>query len=568
MKKLSKASMATVAMAASLTMLVAGCGSASNTNAASSAGTASDTSGKPVDGGTLTYGSYSDIVTLNPIYITDVPSQDAAQFIFAPLYDFDRQGNVVLQPWDLAAEPLQISDDGKTYTIKLKQNAKWSDGKPVTADDVIFTIKTIMNPKAGSEAINEFNKIQDIKKIDDHTVQITLKSVYAPFADYLATLMPLPEHVLKNVPVGKLQKYAYGTNPAKTVSDGPWKWTAWQQKQYLEFDRNPNYWGPKPHIDKIVYKIYADQNTETQALLKGDIDVDSAIPVTQLSAVQQQNNVTVINKPGPQYEFIAFNFKASNFPGNFDPFTDPKTRQAIYYALDRQAMVNDILKGTGRVINSPTLPGTWYDVNDQATNFTYNPNKAKQLLKEAGWKPGPGGILEKDGHKFSFELQYNTGNSRREQVVSVIQQELKAVGIQVTPKAVDFSSWVDQNLNPGKFQAVMLAWSLNTPDPDQESVFSSKYFPPNGEDMGWYKNPVTDKLWEEGYSTTDQAKRKQIYGQIAKDFSQDPPYVFLYQYGTPFGYSSRVHWQKDDAPEASLAEGYFYHIENWWVTNK
>jgi peptide/nickel transport system substrate-binding protein len=568
MKKLSKASMATVATTASLTLLVAGCGGSGGNGTSNNPGKQTAAEGKPVNGGTLTYGAFSDIVTLDPIYIADTASGDAAQFIFAPLYDLDRQGNLVVQPWDLAAEPLQVSGDGKTYTLKLRQDAKWSDGKPVTADDVIFTIKTIMNPKAGSQAITEFDKVKDIKKIDDYTVQITLKSVYAPFAEYLGLLTPVPEHVLKNVAPNKLQKYMYGTNPAKTVTDGPWKWTVWKQKQYLEFDRNPNYWGPKPHIDKVVYKIYADQNTETQALLKGDIDVDSAIPVTQLSAVQQHKDISVINKPGPQYEFMAFNFKASNFPGNFNPFSDPKTRQAIYYALDRQAMVKDILKGTGALLNSPFLPNTWYDVNDQATNFTYNPDKAKQLLKEAGWKPGPGGILEKDGHKFSFELQYNTGNSRRDQLASVIQQELKAVGIDVKPKAIDFSSWVDQNLNPGKFQAVLLGWVMNTPDPDQESIYSSKYFPPNGQNMGWYKNTETDKLWVEGYSTVDQAKRKQIYGQIAKDFSQDPPYVFLYQYGLPLGYTSRVHWKSADAPEPSLSYGYLYHVQNWWVTNK
>ncbi|MCL6631878.1 MAG: peptide-binding protein [Alicyclobacillus herbarius] len=575
MKKLSKASMATVATAASLALLVAGCGStggngsSNSTNAtANKTGTQTGSSDKPVDGGTLTYGTFSDIVTLDPIYIADTASGDASQFIFAPLYDLDPQGNLVVQPWDLAAEPLKVSNGGKTYTVKLKQNAKWSDGKPVTADDVIFTLKTIMNPKAGSPGISEYDKIQSIKKVDDYTVQVTLKQVYAPFNYALGLLTPVPEHVLKNVDPSKLQKYAYGADPSKTVTDGPWVWKTWKQKQYLEFDRNPNYWGPKPHIDKVIYKIYADENTMTQALMKGDIDVDSAIPVQQLSAVENNQNDKVINKPGPMYEFLAFNFKASNFPGNFDPFTDPKTRQAIYYALDRQAMVKDILKGTGTIVNSPFLHNAWYDVNDQATSFTYDPAKAKQLLKEAGWKPGPDGILQKDGHKFSFQLQYNTGNTRREQVASVIQQELKAVGIDCQPKGIDFSAWIDQNLNPGKFQAVLLSWQMNTPDPDQESIYSSKYFPPNGQNMGWYKNTETDKLWVEGYSTVDRAKRKQIYGQIAKDFSQDPPYVFLYQYGAPAGYTSRVHWKAQDAPQLGLSYGYLYHVQTWWLSNQ
>jgi peptide/nickel transport system substrate-binding protein len=548
-------------------LVVAGCGSnGGNTSGGNeTSGKTQASSGQPKDGGTLTYAEFTDIINVNPIFIQDVPSQDAAYFLFASLYDYDRQGNLVVQPWSLAAQPLQISDDGKTYTIKLKDNAKWSDGQPVTADDVIYTIKTIMNPKVGSPGITNFDKIKSIKKIDDHTVQITLKQVYATFQYVLAQLQPVPYHVLKNVKPQDLQKNGFGTDPTKTVTDGPWKWAEWKQKQYLKFTRNPDYWGQKPHIDNIVCKIYADQNTETEALLKGDVDLVDGIPIPQLPAVQQHQGMTVLTQPGPQYEYMSFNFKASNFPGNFDPFTGVKTRQAIYYALNREGMVKDILKGTGRLINAPFFPGTWFDVNSSAVQYHYDPAKAKELLKEDGWKPGPDGILEKDGHKFEFDLTYNTGNARRQQVAAVIQQNLKAVGIQVNVKSMDFSSWIDKYVNPGKYQAVLLGWVLNYPDPDQESSFSSKYFPPNGQNMSWYKNPALDKLWVQGYSTTDQAKRKEIYAQIAKGISEDPPYVFLYQYGSPLGLGPRVHYKSADKPELSLPEGYFYHIENWWL---
>jgi peptide/nickel transport system substrate-binding protein len=228
-------------------------------------------------------------------------------------------------------------------------------------------------------------------------------------------------------------------------------------------------------------------------------------------------------------------------------------------------MVDNILKGTGKLMNSPFLPGSWADPGDAAVNYTYDAEKAKQLLAEDGWKAGSDGILEKDGHRFSFELQYNAGNSRREQVASVIQSNLKDVGIEVKPKGIDFSSWIDQNVTPGKFQSILLSWSLSNPDPDGESIFSSKYFPPNGQNVGWYKNENLDKLWVEGYSVTDQEKRKEIYKQIGKEISTDLPYVFLYQYGLPEGINKRVHYKEEDRPEPSLAYGYFFHIINWWV---
>ncbi|WP_274650309.1 ABC transporter substrate-binding protein [Paenibacillus humicola] len=522
------------------------------------------TAGQPKDGGTLTYGSFTDIVSVNPLYIQDTGSGDAAYFLYANLYDLDRQGNVVAEPWSLASDKMQVSDDGKTYTVKLKPNAKWSDGQPVTADDVIFTLNTIRNPEAGSPGISQFDKIDTITKVDDHTVQIKLKQVYAPF-QYALVSSIVPYHVLKDIAPKDLQNNAFGKDPSKTVTDGPWKWTKWEQKQYLTFDADPNYWGPKPHIQQIVYKIYADQNTEIQALLKGDIDVTAAIPVTQVDAVKNKKGFNVISAPGPQYEYLAFNFDPKNFKDNYSPFTGEKTRQAIAYAINRQGMVDNVLKGTGKLINAPFLPGTWADPGDAAVNYAYDPDQAKKLLAEDGWKPGSDGILVKDGHRFSFELQYNAGNSRREQVAAIIQQNLKDVGIEVTPKGIDFSSWVDQNVNPGKFPAILLAWVLNTPDPDGESTFSSKYYPPTGQNVGWYKDEKLDQLWVQGYSTTDQAKRKQIYSEVAKEITTNLPYVFLYQYGTPEGLTSRVHYADADRPEPSLSYGYLYHVNNWWV---
>ena len=558
-------------------ILFAGCStndSASTKTTPSNSGTdstktnAEATAGQPVDGGTLTMSSFSDIVNINPIYINDTSSGDLEQFLFAKLYDLNRNGDVTAEPWSLAAEAPKISEDGKTYTVKLKDSAKWSDGQPVTADDIIFTFDTIRNPDAGAPGISLYDKVDKIEKVEDKTVNIKLKQVFAPFQYTLVSEL-VPAHVLKDVPVKELQKNAFGTDPAKTVTSGPWKWTSWKQGDSHVLDANPNYWGEvKPHISQIIYKIYADQNTEVQALLKGDTDHISAIPVTQVKAVEAKGEINIIEKPGAQYEYLQFNFNKKNFPDNYGLFDGQKTRQALAYAINRQGLVDNVLKGVGKVMNAPFLPDTWADPKDAAVNYEYSADKAKQLLAEDGWVAGKDGILEKDGHRFSFELQYNAGNSRREQVAAVIQQNLKDVGIEVKPKAIDFSAWIDQNVTPGKYQALLLAWSLNTPDPDSESVFSSKYFPPAGQNSGWYKNEKLDKLWVDGYSTVDQEKRKEIYKEVAKEISTDLPYVFLYQYGQAIGTGPRVHWADEDKPEPSLGYGQYFHIIKWWVADK
>lgn len=522
----------------------------------------------PVDGGTLVTSTFSDIVNLNPLLINDTSSGDVAQFVFAKLYNLDREGNVKAEDWSLAAELPEISEDGLTYTVKLKDTPKWSDGQPITADDVIYTIETGKNPETGSPLISQYDKVKTVEKIDDHTVKFTLTQIYAPFL-YALVQEIVPAHILKDVKPTEIQTNAYGTDPAKTVTSGPWKWTAWKQGESHTLDADPNYWGTvKPHIAQIVYKIYADQNTEVQAIMKGDTDHISAIPVTQVEAVKADGDIDIIQKPGAQYEYVMFNFDGKNFPDNYGLFAGQKTRQAIAHALNRQGMVDNILKGVGALMNAPFLPDTWADPGDAAVNYDYNAETAKKLLAEDGWVADPkDGILVKDGHRFSFELQYNAGNSRREQVAAVIQQNLKDVGIEVTPKAIDFAAWIDQNVTPGKFQALLLAWSLNTPDPDAESIFSSKYFPPAGQNSGWYKNEKLDQLWVDGYSTVDQDKRKEIYKEVGKEISTDLPYVFLYQYGQAIGTGPRVHWAEEDAPEPSLGYGQYFHAIKWWVTD-
>ncbi|KIL36548.1 peptide ABC transporter substrate-binding protein [Cohnella kolymensis] len=547
-------------------------GSASPTPSASASSpspSASASAEGPVDGGTLTVSTFSDIVAVNPLFVGDTSSGDLETLIFAKLYDLDRNANLTAEPWSLAAELPQISADGLTYTIKLKTTPKWTDGKPVTADDVIFTFDTARNADAGSPLVSQYDKIEKMTKVDDQTVEIKLKQVYAPF-QYALYQSIVPAHVLKDVPVKELKEHTYGVDPAKTVTSGPWKWTEWKKGQYIAVESYPEYWGEKkPHIAKVITKIYADQQTEVQALMKGDVDMTQAIPLTQIEAVKKDEDITVILAPGPQYEYVQFNFKDENFPDKYSPFKGQKTRQAIAYALNRQGMVDNVLKGSGALMNSPFLPGSWADPGDAAVNYEYSADKAKALLAEDGWKPGKDGILEKDGHRFSFELQYNSGNSRREGVSAIIQQNLKDVGIEVKPRGIDFATWIDQNITPGKFPAILLGWSLTNPDPDAESIFSSKYFPPAGQNGGWYVNEKLDEMWVKGQQVIDQAERAKIYKEIGKEISIDLPYVFLYQYGLPQGVNTKVvKWAEDDRPESQLAYGYLFHAINWWVDRK
>ncbi|MGE5676097.1 MAG: ABC transporter substrate-binding protein [Mycobacterium leprae] len=544
----------------SLSLFLTACGGAKTPSTAPAAPTA----GQPVDGGTLTWGDFSDIVTVNPIFIDDVGSQNVANFLFASLYDVDAKGSLAADDWALAAELPQISNGGKTYTIKLKSTPKWSDGQPVTADDLVFSLNMARNKDTGSTMVANYDKVSDVKKIDDHTVQIDLSTVYAPFALNALGIQVIPQHVLKDVAAKDLQKNAFGKDPKATVTDGPYTWKEWAQKQYHTLALNTSYWGPKPHIQTVVYKIYADQTTLVQALIKGEVDMVSTIPVGLLSAVQGKQGVSLNEQAGPTYDYIGYNFNDANFPDGGSPFKGAATRQAITYAINRQGIVDSVLKGHGKLLNGPFLPGSWADAGT-AANVPFDAAKAKALLAQDGWTPGPDGILQKNGHKFSFDLNFNSGNARREGIAAIVQQNLKDVGIQVNLKPMDFSALVANVVDPGKFQALLLGWQMSI-DPDQESIFSSKYFPPAGQNSGYYKNTKADDLWVQGYSTTDQAARKDIYGKIATEFNNDPPYVFLDQQNVIEATSARIHWSDADKPVLNIPYGYAFHIQNWWVT--
>lgn len=518
----------------------------------------------PVDGGTLSYGTFAEIVTVNPLFIDDTSSGDLATWLYAPLFSLDSKGGIAADAHSLAAEMPQISADGKTYTIKLKTTPKWTDGTPVTADDVVFTFQAFANPEVGSTAISNFDKLASVKALDSHTVEMVLKDTYSPFeTDSLLTPI-IPAHVFKDVGPNEMQAHPYGKDLSATVTNGPYKWAEWEQNQHHLLLRDPNYWGPRPHIDQFIYKIYADQQTMVQALLTGDVDMITGIPTSLLDTVKAKAGVAVEEQPGPYYDYLGFNFDGQNFPGGKSPFAGVKTRQALYYAINRKGMVDSILKGHGELLDGPFLSTGWAYTEGAATSFPYDPAKARQLLADDGWTAGPDGILVKDGQKFSFTLQYNAGNARREQLCAVIQQNLKDVGIEVIIEPVEWSSWIENNIIPGKYQAIVLGWQLSI-DPNAESIFSSKYYSPNGQNSGWYKNEKTDQLWVDGYLTADKDKRRQLYAEIAREFSADPPYVFLLSRNETLGRSAKIKWTEESAPVLSLPYGYFLHFQDWWI---
>lgn len=545
-----------------LGLLLSGCGSNSATPPADKGSdkkettTPTDTTkkteddNKPVDGGKLVIGSIGEPTIFNDFYSTDTSSSEISSKLYNGLVTFDNS----LKPQPDLAESWEFSPDNLKITVKLKKDVKWQDGQPFTADDVVFSYNIPRSKDYAGPRASDFEKIKDIKKIDDQTVEIDLSEPYAPIMSTLAYSI-LPKHILKDVPVKELDKNEFNTK--KPVGTGPYKFVEWKSGEYIKLTKNPDYFKGAPHIDELFYKFVPDQNALIAQLQAGEVDI-IGVPSTDLQTVEdwakKSGKADVITTQALSYTYLGYNM--------LNPlFKDKKVRQALTMALDRKAIVEAVLNGDGKVANAPASPLSWA-YNDQVPTFDYDPEKAKQILADAGWKDSDGdGILDKGGKKFEFSLKTNQGNKARETIAQVVQQQMKKIGIQVDVQVLEWSAFINDNILKKKFDTTILGWSLGV-DPDPSGIWHSKEAKDGGLNFISYKNPEADKLMDENTKILDLQKRKEVIDKINYMIADDQPYSFLY-------------YPNDHLAIPANLKGYeygpaglFYNIQNIWLAPK
>lgn len=508
-------------------------------------------SDEPQYGGDLIIGSTSSPSLFNPLYSSDVSSSDIEGMIFDGLVGSDLEFNPSTE--NGLAESVDISEDGMTIVVKITDKAKFHDGEPLTADDVVFTYNIPLHPDYDGPRKSYFENLESVEKIDDYTIQFNLKQVDVQFPVVGLGFGILPEHILGDVPVAELGEHEFNTkNP---IGSGPFKFDEWKDGEYVRVVANDDYWDGRPYLDSITYKIVPDANSMLAQLQAGDIHYYAGIAQSDVPTVEGFADAAGLRLESGlalSYTFLGFNMHDPN-----SKFADKKVRQAITHAIDREAIVQSVMNGFGEVAHVPESPLSWA-YNPDVPKFEYDPEKAKQLLAEAGWEPGPDGILVKDGERFSFEVKTNQGNKIREDIVVILQQQLKEVGIEVKPLIVEFSSLI-ADIDPGvwNFEAIVLGWSLGT-DPDPSGIFHTKEIA-QGLNFTGYSNPELDKLMDAQLQEMDREKRKQMIGEIQAGLAEDQAYTFLY-YPEEFR-----------AMPANL-QGYEFHAKNqlyninkWWL---
>lgn len=448
------------------------------------------------------------------------------------------------------AENWQISTDQKTVTFKLKPNLKWADGKPLTSADVLFTWKLVTDEKTRSPYASDYQLVKKAAVPDALTFSVTYDQAYAPALDSWAGLQILPKHLLENQDI---HTTAFARNP---VGSHYYKLDSWTHGENLKLSRNPTSVLGTAKIDKLVTRIIPDNSAQFLELMADNIDLMVLDPIKYSRIIparpELQKKLALYKELGNSYTYLGFNLKHK-------PFDDIRVRKAINYAIDKQEIIDGVYLGLGINIASPYKPGTRWS-NPDLQPYSYDPNKAKALLKEAGFVDSDGdGILEHDGKPFSFEIITNQ-NKEREKSAVLIQRRLKDIGIDVQIRAIEWASFISRFIKTGDFDAVVLGWGLGL-DPDQFSIWHSSQNQPGQFNFIGYNNPQIDKLLEQGRLEMDVDKRMKIYHEFAKVLLEDSPIIYL---SAGYGLSAihkRVKGIDSPAPPAGIG----YNSHEWYI---
>lgn len=504
----------------------------------------------PAYGDTFVDASIGDASTLLPILATDSASHSVAGLIYNGLVKYDGEYNVV---GDLA-ESWEVSDDNLTITFHLKKGVRFHDGVPLTARDVEFTYRVTMDPNTLTAYRGDFEPVESVEVVDDYTLRVRYKEPFAPALISWGAAV-LPRHLLegKDINTSELGR--------KPVGTGPFRFVEWLTGQRIVLERNPDYFDTDPdtgmqlpYFSRYVFRIIPDLGVQFNELMAGKIDMMGLKPLQWTRQTDNERFRSQYNK----YKYLANAYTYLGYNLEKPMFQDVRVRRALTHAIDKNEIVEGVLQGLGVPATGPYKPGTWV-YNPDVPKYPYDPDRARQLLAEAGWTDTDGdGVLDKDGKPFRFTVLTNQGNDQRLKTAEIIQQRLKAVGIQIEIRVLEWAAFINEFVKPGKFDAVILGWTI-TQDPDLYDVWHSSKAVPGGLNHTHYRNAEVDDLLVRARKTFDRAERKRLYDRFQEILAEDQPYTFLYVPYALVAVSNRVHGIRP-APA-----GITYNFERWYV---
>jgi peptide/nickel transport system substrate-binding protein len=501
-------------------------------------------------------GAYVEGVTgqpkfLNPLLAstTDYPSQSLDALIFSGLVKDDPSG----QPKPDLAESWNVSPDGKQYTFYLRPNARWQDGQPVTADDVIYTVATIQSADfPGNADLAAAWQGVEVTKLDNLTVQFTRSEAFAPFLDY-ASVGLLPAHLLGQTAPKDLPSELFNRQP---VGSGPYKLRQLDLRS-ATLEVSDDYYATKPYISRLVFRFYKDDAAVSQAVLRGEVQGDWHVDATQTAALSASPNLKLYKAVQPSFDGLCFNLN--------DPLMSRlEVRQAIAYGIDREALRRQFMSGLAEIDDSPIAFTSWaFDANVQ--HYAFDPNHAGSLLDNAGWVRGSDGMRSRAGQRLAPVILVADLPDHVALANGIVQQ-LKSIGMDASVQAVGFDGLVKDFLAPRNFQVALLDWDVPGSDPDPYPLWHSSQATSDGLNFSGWKNQQADAQLELARGNADVSVRKQAYSQFQTLFTADLPAFLLFH--PVYQYAVDASVQGVSLPAAIHPWDRFATEAQWFVKTK
>ena len=457
----------------------------------------------------LVVGQIAEPKSLDPATVTAVNDFRILMNIYDGLVRY-KDGALEVEP--ALAESWDISGDGKTYTFKLRAGVNFHDGTAVDADAVKFNFDRMLDEKhpyhnTGPFPLSFFfSAIEKVEAVNSSTVRFTLNAPYAPFLSNLA----YPTGLIASPAAIKKHGKDFGRNP---VGTGAFKFDTWKSNEAVIVSRHDGHWDGKAGTEAVIFRPITDGNTRVAEMLSGGIDMMVEVPPTSLAQFSG-NDFSVAEQAGPHVWFLILNAKEG-------PFANKLVRQAANYAINKKAIVENVLEGTAAIAAGPTPPAFAWAYNDALEPYPYDPAKARSLLKEAGVSNA----------KLTFYVtQGGSGMLDPVAMGTAIQADLAAVGFNVEIKTFEWNAFLGE-VNPGlegKADMAEMAWMTNDPDTLPYLALRTEAWPDKGGfNSGYYSNPKVDELLESARSSTDQAERARLYKEMQTIVQEDAPWVFV-----------------------------------------
>jgi peptide/nickel transport system substrate-binding protein len=504
----------------------------------------------PDFGGTYVEGLVGAPQNVNPVLSQyNQVDQDMVALIFNGLTRADPLGE--LQP-DLATD-WTISDDGLVYTFSLRDNVYWHDGVPFTADDVVFTISVMQDPGyQGPPYLADLWRSVQVEKDDNYTVRFTLQEPFLPFLDY-TTVGILPAHLLSGVGPEQLPRHPFNAQP---IGTGPFR-LAELTPEHALLTANRRYYGPTGYLGRVEFRFYPDYQSLLPAYKRGEILGLSRVLPGDMEKVRTLPDLQLFSARLSGYTMVYLNLRSEEMP----LLQEVEFRQALLMGLDRQRLIDEVLKGQGLVADSPILPGTWAYA-EQVQRYPYDPEKANQLLDETGWFDSDGdGIRDREGERLGFTI-LTSDDPIQADVADAIAEQWLLIGVRARRETA--GATLTARLRAREFEAALIELLISG-DPDPYPLWHQTQIE-GGQNYAGFDNSELSAAIEEARRITDLPRRKELYRRFQEIFAEETPALLLYYPVYTYAVDKRV----ADVQIAPLldARDRFRNVADWYMVTK